>query len=167
MANMAKTSIPKSIYLKMRANHEVLVMEPVPPHDLQKCLASESIVEIEAGEAQVTALHLVISPYTKKAHLLDLRTVDVQESLLAHALQHMDALRDTYATDKYDEAFNFPAVIDDLRRRAKAINHLWEKRAFYVVVFRSQVPPTTDLGHLGDLDKAAHAEAVSSGGFLK
>lgn len=32
---------------------------------------------------------------------------------------------------------------------------------------RSQISPTTDYSHLGALDKAAHAEAVQSGGFLK
>jgi hypothetical protein len=35
------------------------------------------------------------------------------------------------------------------------------------VVFRSRIPPTTDYAHLGELDKAAHAEAMASGGFLK
>lgn len=38
---------------------------------------------------------------------------------------------------------------------------------FYIVVFRSRIPPTTVYADLGVLDKAAHAEATKSGGFLK
>ena len=111
--------------------------------------------------------HLVISPYMDTPHLLDLRTVGIQEQLLAHALIIMRSVREDYAVALYSDAFNWTEIIEDLRQRAKAVNHSWKEQAFYIVVFRSQVPPTTDYGHLGDLDKAAHVEAVQSGGFLK
>ncbi|RYP05848.1 hypothetical protein DL764_003522 [Monosporascus ibericus] len=38
--------------------------------------------------------------------------------------------------------------------------------SFFIVAFRSQIPPTTAYEELGVLDKAAHAEATASGGFL-
>lgn len=43
----------------------------------------------------------------------------------------------------------------------------WEEQNFYVVVFRSQVPPTTDRSHLGTLDERSHVEAMEGGGLLK
>ncbi|OBT79188.1 hypothetical protein VF21_01758 [Pseudogymnoascus sp. 05NY08] len=111
--------------------------------------------------------HLVISPYTDHAHLLDLSTVGIQEQLLAYALIKFKSLREDYATAPYTETFNWDEVVEDLRERAKAIGHSWTEQAFYIVAFRSQVPPTTDYSNLGALDKAAHVEAVQSGGFLK
>lgn len=111
--------------------------------------------------------HLVISPYTDHDHLLDLSTVSIQEQLLAYALIKMKSLREDYATAPYIDTFNWAEVVEDLRQRAKAIGHSWTEQAFYIVVFRSQVPPTTDYSNLGALDKAAHIEAVQSGGFLK
>lgn len=113
------------------------------------------------------ATHLVISPYTDHDHLLDLRTVSIQEQLLAYALIKMKSLREDYATAPYIDTFNWAEVVEDLRERAKAIGHSWTEQAFYIVAFRSQVPPTTDYSNLGALDKAAHVEAVQSGGFLK
>ena len=42
-----------------------------------------------------------------------------------------------------------------------------EKLDFYVIVFRSKVNQHADRQLLGELDKAAHLEAVESGGLLK
>jgi hypothetical protein len=50
---------------------------------------------------------------------------------------------------------------------AAASNFTWKQQAFYIVVFRSRIPPSTVYADLGLLDKAAHQEAVESGGFLK
>ena len=80
--------------------------------------------------------HMIISPYTDAAHLLDLRTVDVQEQLLAHALVKLQSLRPDYATANYVETFNWDEVASDLRSQAAAINLVWTFRTFYVVVFR-------------------------------
>lgn len=58
-------------------------------------------------------------------------------------------------------------VIDSVREQVVASNFKWEEASFYIVVFRSRIPPTTVYADLGVLDKAAHAEATKSGGFLK
>lgn len=115
----------------------------------------------------IPSSHLVISPYTDAPHLLKLDTVGIQEQLLAHALAGMKSVIEDYALAPYTSIFNWAEIVEDLRRRAEAIGHIWKEQIFYIVVFRSQIPPTTDYSNLGDLDKAAHAEAVQSGGFLK
>lgn len=110
---------------------------------------------------------LVISPYVEALHLLDLCTLEPQAQLLAVALTGLKLVREDYATAPYVEIFNWEEVIASLRQLAAARKHIWKEQKFYIVVFRSQVPPTTDYSHLGTLDKAAHAEAMKSGGFLK
>lgn len=54
-----------------------------------------------------------------------------------------------------------------VKETAAASNFTWKENFFYIVVFRSQIPPTTIYEDLGALDKAAHEEATQSGGFLK
>jgi len=49
---------------------------------------------------------LVASPYTEKPHLLDLRTLDTANQLLAKALVKLKCLRSDYATAPYVEIFN-------------------------------------------------------------
>lgn len=49
---------------------------------------------------------LVVSPYDEVEHLLDLRTVDTANQLLAKALVGLKCLRDDYATAPYVEIFN-------------------------------------------------------------
>ena len=111
---------------------------------------------------------LVVSPYTTKSHLLDLSTVSRPNQLLAHALTAMEVIRTDYATALYEEAFNWPNVILKLRTLLQEdSSYKWEKQSFYIVVFRSQIPPSTDRSHLGALDEAAHEEATASGGLLK
>jgi translation initiation factor 3 subunit H len=111
--------------------------------------------------------HLVVSPYTEKEHLLDLDTLDSENQLLAEALVHFRCLRDDYATSPYLETFNWPEVIDRVRELALARHHSWKETSFYIVAFRSQIQGSTVYADLGLLDKAAHAEATASGGFLK
>ena len=110
---------------------------------------------------------LVVSPYHDEPHLLDLRTLDTANQLLAKALTGLKCLRDDYATAPYVEIFNWSGVINTIRNLAKKANFEWKEHSFYIVVFRSQIPPTTVYADLGVLDKAAHAEATESGGFLK
>ena len=43
----------------------------------------------------------------------------------------------------------------------------FKETSFFIVAFRSRVPPTTVYEDLGVLDEVAHAEAVACGGFLK
>ena len=110
---------------------------------------------------------LVVSPYDELPHLLDLRTVDTANQLLAKALIGLKCLREDYATAPYVETFNWSQVIQSVKDLASSSNFTWKEQAFYIVVFRSQIPPTTVYADLGVFDKAAHAEATKSGGFLK
>lgn len=110
---------------------------------------------------------LIVSPYDEEPHLLDLRTLDTANQLLAKALTGLKCLRDDYATAPYVEIFNWSEIIESLRKQAEVANYDWKENFFYIVVFRSQIPPTTVYADLGVLDKAAHAEATKSGGFLK
>ncbi|KAI1186052.1 hypothetical protein F5B17DRAFT_432004 [Nemania serpens] len=110
---------------------------------------------------------LVISPYTERQHLLDLKSVDVESAILAQALVHLKCLRPDYATAPYIDTFNWEEVIEQMKRLAQQNKHTWKENSFFVVAFRSQIPPTTVYEDLGALDKAAHAEATASGGFLK
>jgi hypothetical protein len=110
---------------------------------------------------------LVVSPYDEFPHLLDLRTLDTANQLLAKALVGLKCLRCDYATAPYSEIFNWAEVIQSLKVLASSSDFTWKIQGFYIVVFRSQIPPTTVYADLGVLDKAAHAEATKSGGFLK
>ncbi|KAI0009700.1 hypothetical protein F4779DRAFT_357684 [Xylariaceae sp. FL0662B] len=134
-------------------------------------VSTEEIVALESDGA--SALNhdkehfLVISPYTEQEHLLDLRTLDAEHALLAQALVHMRCLRPDYATAPYLEIFNWEEIIEHLRQLVRQQGHTWKETSFFVVVFRSRIPPTTVYEELGTLDKAAQAEATASGGFLK
>jgi hypothetical protein len=55
---------------------------------------------------------LVVSPYEEESHLLDLRTVDTANQLLAKALVGLKCLRDDYATAPYIEIFNVSILRD-------------------------------------------------------
>ncbi|KAI0106499.1 hypothetical protein GGR51DRAFT_172768 [Nemania sp. FL0031] len=110
---------------------------------------------------------LVISPYTAREHLLDLRTLDMENAILAQALVYLKCLRPDYATAPYIDTFNWTEVIDQVKRLAQQKGHSWKASSFFIVAFRSQIPPTTVYEDLGALDKAAHIEATASGGFLK
>ncbi|KAH6631411.1 hypothetical protein F5144DRAFT_488480 [Chaetomium tenue] len=111
--------------------------------------------------------YLVVSPYHEQEHLLDLETLDIENQLLAISLTKMESLRQDYATAPYVQTFNWEEIIEMLRTLAGRLNHNWKKTSFFVVAFRSRIPPTTVYAELGTLDKAAHAEATASGGFLK
>ena len=125
--------------------------------------ASVTVSELTAGPERL----LVQSPYTEKEHLLDLRTLDPENALLAQALTHLRSIRSDYATAPYADSFNWPEVFSELKQLVDASGKGFRETSFYVVAFRSQIKPSTEYSHLGALDKAAHAEAVASGGFLK
>lgn len=112
-------------------------------------------------------LHLVVSPYTSPPHLLNLKTVDIPQQLMAKALTVMASLRHDFAVAPYDEAFNWPTVINALRGLVQAEGFSWQRQEFYIIVFRSTLAPTTNYLRLGDMDEVAHAEATKSGGLLK
>ncbi|KAF7895285.1 hypothetical protein EAF00_007099 [Botryotinia globosa] len=142
-------------------------------HEISNALESSTELKHPVSSSKNDSLnedrYLVVSPYDEKPHLLDLDTLDTPNQLLARALVGLKCLREDYATAPYIETFNWQEVIDSLRELAKASNYTWKEEFFYIVVFRSQVPPETvaHYSDLGALDKAAHAEATESGGFLK
>lgn len=111
--------------------------------------------------------YVVASPYTEADHLLDLETLDAENQMLAEALVDLRCLRDDYATAAYADTFNWDEVVGRVRELAAARNHGWRETSWYIVAFRSRYEQGIDYSHLGDLDKAAHAEATASGGFLK
>lgn len=111
--------------------------------------------------------YLVASPYTDQEHLLDLESLDIENQLLSEALQNMKAVKEEYATRPYVESFNWEEIVDRVRELATARHHAFKETSWYIVAFRSQIKPTTVYPDLGALDKAAHAEAMASGGFLK
>ncbi|PFH61742.1 hypothetical protein XA68_16362 [Ophiocordyceps unilateralis] len=110
---------------------------------------------------------IVQSPYVEPAHQLDLDTLDHENKTLAKALGGLQAVRDDYATAPYIDSFNWSEVMSEVRRLADASERGFRETTFYIVAFRSQIKPSTEYSQLGELDKAAHAEAVASGGFLK
>lgn len=111
--------------------------------------------------------YLVASPYADAGHLLDLDTLDKESELLARALTHMANTRSDYAIAGYVESFNWEDVLAELKLLVEEDGHQWRAVDFYIVAFRSQIPPTTVYADLGVLDAAAHLEAVKSGGLLK
>lgn len=111
--------------------------------------------------------YLVQSPYTEQEHLLDLDTLDNENTILARALGKFQAVREDYATAPYTESFNWPEVLEEVKRLALESGKSFKETSFYIVAFRSRIKQTTEYADLGRLDKGAHAEAVASGGFLK
>ncbi|KAL8696973.1 MAG: hypothetical protein Q9201_007380 [Fulgogasparrea decipioides] len=121
---------------------------------------------LEVGVAAPEDL-LTVSPYTDRAHLLDLTALNQAQVLFAKALTILAPVTASYATAPYISSFNWDAVFRWLADAVKANAFVWEEQFFYVVIFRSQVPPSTDRSHLGALDKKAHAEAMETNGLLK
>ncbi|KAL2221272.1 hypothetical protein M432DRAFT_605757 [Thermoascus aurantiacus ATCC 26904] len=110
---------------------------------------------------------LIVSPYNEPGHLLDLKTLDTPNQLLAKALTIFKPIRDDYATAPYTESFNWEAVIELLRDLCAAEGYRWQRQKFYVVTFRSRLFPDVDMQLLHDLDVHSHREATASGGLLK
>ena len=140
------------------------------PQDAEFLLEHPTAQSIHALKDQTKADFgdfLVVSPYAFQPHLLDLRRLEYSQNLLARALTLLKPVRTDYATAPYQESFNWTSVIDHLRFLNEEAGHIWSWQHFYIVVFRSQVPPTTNRVELGELDEKAHAEAMQSGGLLK
>lgn len=116
-----------------------------------------------------TAANLIISsPYAEPSHQLDLRTISPPAQRFALALTSMTAIRPDYATAPYATSFNWDSVVGELKRLSRDVDgKSSEKLDFYVIVFRSRLSSSANRDVLGTLDKAAHLEAVESGGLLK
>jgi hypothetical protein len=81
----------------------------------------------------------------------------------------MRPISEQYATTAYKEAFNWQEVVDRLKKLSEVedANYVFPATNFYVIVFRSRVPKTTDWVKLVEMDAEAHREAVASGWLLK
>jgi hypothetical protein len=111
---------------------------------------------------------LVVSPYLTRPHLLDLHGLSKPVQLVSKALTLLQPIRADYATAPYLDSFNWVAVMERLQGLCGAeLGYQLESQAFYVIVFRSQIPHSTDRSYLGALDELSHAEAMESGGLLK
>ncbi|KAL8749156.1 MAG: hypothetical protein Q9199_007859 [Rusavskia elegans] len=121
------------------------------------------------GKAQTTASEdlLMVSPYTTRPHLLDLTLLNGAQILLAKALTILAPVAASYATSPYISSFNWKAVFSLLAASAKASGYAWKEQFFYVIIFRSQIPPSTSRSDLAALDMKAHAEAMVGNGLLK
>lgn len=145
---------------------------PIP---VGKVAASFSEVEVDPNShtsedesAPISSSrYLVVSPYTEQEHRLDLDSLDVENQILAEALVAMKPVREDYATAPYLDSFNWEEVMQRARDLTSKRGHDFKETSWYIVAFRSQIKPTTEYPDLGVLDKAAHAEATASGGFLK
>ncbi|KAK5988956.1 UPF0643 protein PB2B2.08 [Cladobotryum mycophilum] len=140
------------------------VVQPVDVPIFDKDLTAIDVAEVNSWDEE---RFIVQSPYSEKEHLLDLETLDHETAILSKALRSLTAVRDDYATALYTESFNWTEVLDQVKRLSQESGKTFKEKSYYIVAFRSQIKPSTDYGHLGDLDKAAHAEAIASGGFLR
>ncbi|KAE8394336.1 hypothetical protein BDV23DRAFT_179818 [Aspergillus alliaceus] len=156
-----KSQLRPSLY-----DHSLVTTE----YDALKFHAAASL-QLQFGHPQDSASPqsdlLITSPYNDPKHLLDLKTLDIPNQLLAKAFTILRPVRDDYATAAYTEAFNWSAAFDFLQYLARFEGYQWEKQHFYVVVFRSRLRADIDNQRLHDLDAYSHQEAVASGGLLK
>lgn len=113
--------------------------------------------------------YIQTSPYADQDHLLDLNSLTKPHALMAQALMAMQPLSEQYAATAYKEAFNWPDVVERLQKlsEAEGVDYVFPETAFYVIVFRSKLPPGVYRPELGVLDKEAHREAVECGWLLK
>jgi hypothetical protein len=151
---------------------EVLHIEsprPLKKHKLSqtKNFTAQDVVSFAAPPQNYDLLQA--SPYSDREHLLDLTTLAKSLQLFAEALTAMRWITPEFATAPYHKAFNWDSIADIFSRamRAERPGETLESLHFYVIVFRSRVNKHADRQLLGELDKAAHLEAVEGGGLLK
>ncbi|KIE00856.1 UPF0643 protein, partial [Metarhizium majus ARSEF 297] len=137
------------------------------PADVPSFTKEKDAISALRNHALTGQRFIVQSPYVDTEHLLDLESLDSENAFISLALARLQAVREDYATAPYTESFNWPEVLDELKQLVQNSGKGFKETSFYIVAFRSQIKPSTDYSHLGELDKAAHAEAVASGGFLK
>lgn len=111
--------------------------------------------------------HLISSPYNSPGHYLDLTSLDTANLIFAKALTVLKPVREDYATAPFSSSLNFSTVLSLVRALSDAEGYTWEKRTFYVVIFRSKLNANVDSELLYQLDYESHREACESGGLLK
>jgi hypothetical protein len=110
---------------------------------------------------------LEVSPYPEAEHLLDLKTLDTPNRLLALASVELEPATEKYATAKYEDAIDWSSLMFNLKSLATQEGYKWTRHEFYVVEFRSKLKHIIDVDRLFTLDKESHIEATASGGLLK
>jgi hypothetical protein len=142
--------------------------QPALPADIPSFTKEkDALSALRTGASNRDERFIVQSPYVDTEHLLDLESLDNENALISLALARLQPVRENYATAPYTESFNWPEVLNELKQLVDKSGRPFKETSFYIVAFRSQIKPSTDYSHLGELDKAAHAEAIASGGFLK
>ena len=151
----------------LASNSQTIAFSPEHSDARQALTLPVSEIDEDRADTGRAGDFLVASPYTSQPHLLNLQALNTSQQLLAKALVAFQPLRDDYATASYAKAFNWDVVINELRISSDQRGFIWKGQHFYIVVFRSQVPQSTNRVELGELDRRSHAEATKSGGLLK
>lgn len=146
--------------------------------DLKKGVENVTVIDVSTTEAPrlpqadfqdrgASPQWLTVSPYHEPEHLLDLRTLDTPNRLLALALTTLTPATTEYATAEYKDAFDWASLMSTLKSLAETEGYRWTRQEFYVVEFRSKLYANIDVDLLFKLDKTSHAEATQAGGLLK
>ena len=138
--------------------------------DALKFYAAASLQLQNAARIKIAAKSdsgLIASPFNLPSNLLDLKSLDVPDQLVAKAFTIFQPTRDDYATAPYTESFNWSAIIAFLQTLSQAQGHHFEKKDYYIVTFRSRLHADADMELMDELDVHSHREATASGGLLK
>jgi hypothetical protein len=151
---------------------QVLHLENAHPLEKRRISKTKNFTAadiISLATPQPTYDLLQTSPYSDPTHLLDLNSLAKPLQLFAEALTSMRLVTHEFATAPYHKAYNWDSIADIYSRsmRAEQPDGIIESQHFYVIVFRSRVNKHADRQLLGELDRAAHLEAVEGGGLLK
>lgn len=147
-----------------------LVVKPSKPTAetfLRRERDSEVVMDESASVFDPTISHLISSPYQDIANRLDLRPLALPDRLFAFALTSLESTRPDHATAPYLESFNWPHVFRSLHQLCSWAGFQWQRREFYIVVFRSKLRVDANRARLHELDQKSHEEACASGGLLK
>ena len=124
-------------------------------------------VEEEAPQFDLEATNIKSSPYSDPLNFLNLTELDKPLQLFALALTKLQFARPDYATAPYMSSFNWNEVFEILRSLCTKAEIQWQRKDFYVVIFRSKLHAEADCVRLGELDQMSHQEACASGGLLQ
>ena len=156
---------------RVKENVHVRAIEAQNVTNIEQSPSETLPVEPNKSQPEKTRVELshwlTVSPYLEPEHLLDLRSVDTPNRLLALASIHLESATGDYAIVKYEEAMDWARLMSSLKAISAAEGHRWTRREFYVVEFRSKLKQNVDVDLLFKLDKESHVEATKSGGLLK
>lgn len=142
--------------------------QDIPHQPLNRLRLVHDLNNPDVPASEILPGHIISSPYPGPTHTLDLSRLTTPSALFARALQTLTPTSDDYATQPYEQGFDFPALFSELRRLvAEDEGFEWPRTDFYVVAFRSVLKEELDRQRLGLLDEKSHEEAVESGGLLK